>query len=66
MTSASPLAIARQARRRCDERRPECQATGAAAEARLEALQERLGQRDLWEQDERLPPGAEAAAIASK
>ena len=54
MTAAWPLAIARQARRRWVERRPECQAIGSHAEAVVEALQERLGQGDFGEQDEGL------------
>ena len=37
-----------------------------AAEAGGEALQERLGQRDLGQQDERLRPCRSASAIASK
>jgi hypothetical protein len=39
---------------------------GLAAEARLEALEERLGQRDFGQQDERLLACARHSAIASK
>ena len=39
---------------------------GRAAEARLEALEERLGERDFGQQDQRLPALAQASAMASK
>jgi hypothetical protein len=63
---ASPLAIAAPgaaALRRAQVRMP---GDRRAAEARLEALEERLGQRDLGQQDERLLALPQASAIASK
>jgi hypothetical protein len=63
---ASPLAIARQARRRCDERRSECQATGSQPKRAVKRFRNGSVSAISGSRTSACLPWRSASAIASK